>query len=100
MPSLPVQDPAVPTAPSVSVRVMTPATPAAGSVRPHTFKEYGDRRVVTWTVQEIDCTETPGACKPRCLVFDAETMFRRVYDYPPEWATLPDAALVVLSWRR
>ena len=35
-----------------------------------------------------------------CLRFDTPSTVRRVWDYPPDWRTLDDAALVALSWRR
>jgi hypothetical protein len=34
------------------------------------------------------------------LVFDSDGVFRRVREYPLEWATLDDEALLRLSWRR
>jgi hypothetical protein len=59
---------------------------------------------VTWTVTERDGVGVPGnadgARGRRCLVFASPEVIRRVWDYPPDWRTLPDAALLALSWRR
>jgi hypothetical protein len=64
------------------------------------------RRVVdaeagaAWRVAELDTRGVPGARGPACLLFDGDRAVRRVWDYPPDWATLPDAALLALSWGR
>jgi hypothetical protein len=58
---------------------------------------------VTWTVTERDGAGVPGnadgARGRRCLVFASPEAVRRVWDYPPDWRALPDAALFALSWR-
>ena len=35
-----------------------------------------------------------------CLVFESETVVRRVRTYPPGWRSLADEALETLSWGR
>ena len=56
----------------------------------------GDR----WRVTERDCRGVPGARGARCLVFMSECVFRRIWEYPAAWRTLPVAALITLSWQR
>jgi hypothetical protein len=55
-------------------------------------------------VTEQDGRRVPGnadgARGLRCLVFASPEVIRRVWDYPPDWRTLPDSALLALSWRR
>jgi len=73
------------------------AGPAAGAAR--SFAVGG----VAWTVTERDGAGVPGnadgARGRRCLVFASPEAVRRVWDYPPDWRALPDAALFALSWR-
>ena len=59
---------------------------------------------VPWTVTEQDGLCVPGnadgAHGARCLVFASPEVVRRVWDYPPDWRTVPDDALFALSWHR
>ena len=55
---------------------------------------------IGWVVHELACADLPGSRAERCLVFEAPNAMRRVYDFPPDWHTLPAAALLALSWRR
>lgn len=52
-----------------------------------------------WTVYEraagpLDRRQTPS------LVFESRSAIRRVRDYPADWRTLSDTALMRLSWSR
>jgi hypothetical protein len=55
---------------------------------------------VGWAIYKVWCGDMPGARAEWCLVFEAPTAVRRVYDFPPNWHTLPADALLALSWRR
>ena len=55
---------------------------------------------VQWTVTECDGSQVPGSRGPRCLIFASPEAIRRVWEVPPDWYTLPDAALFALSWHR
>lgn len=82
----------------------TPASSASPQGEPR-GESRPQRRVLTqlgveWTVTECDGTKVPGARGARCLVFASPEAIRRVWDVPPDWSTLPDAALFALSWRR
>ena len=48
---------------------------------------------IQWRVDELDATATPGSRGPRCLVFDADNVVRRVWAYPANWRELSDYAL-------
>ena len=76
-----------------------PRTGGLAAGEPRTFAVGG----VTWTVTERDGAGVPGngdgARGRRCLVFASPEAVRRVWDYPPDWRALPDAALFALSWR-
>ena len=62
--------------------------------------QYLDRDGARWRVSERDCRCVPGARATRCLVFMSECVFRRIWEYPAGWRTLPVAALIALSWQR
>lgn len=49
-----------------------------------------------WLVAEVDARDIPGARGDRCLVFQSDHVARRMWDYPPGWYTLSDAALAAL----
>lgn len=55
---------------------------------------------VEWSVVECDGAHVPGGRGPRCLIFASPEAIRRIWDVPPDWYTLSDAALFALSWRR
>jgi hypothetical protein len=46
-----------------------------------------------------DVHETAGDDQPS-LIFSARYVARRVWAFPADWCTLPDAALERLSWQR
>jgi hypothetical protein len=68
------------------------------------FRVRGSRLVrepetgALWHVVEVDTTGLPGARGAACLLFDGTPGVRRVWNYPADWAALPDAELVRLSW--
>ncbi|HVX38041.1 MAG TPA: hypothetical protein VHB25_00615 [Gemmatimonadaceae bacterium] len=51
---------------------------------------------IEWRVDEHDARATPGAKGPSCLVFDADTVVRRVWAFPEDWNDLSDDALGAL----
>jgi hypothetical protein len=53
---------------------------------------------VRWLVTEHSGDGVPGARGDRCLIFMSADMARRVWNYPPDWRTLPPAKLIALSW--
>jgi hypothetical protein len=61
---------------------------------------YCDQDGARWQVREVDARAVPGARGARCLLFEAEGVVRRVWDYPADWMRLAPAELVSLSWRR
>ncbi|GJG85597.1 hypothetical protein tb265_07780 [Gemmatimonadetes bacterium T265] len=76
----------------------SPGAPPRGEPRPR-------RRVlvqsgVEWTVTECSGSQVPGARGTRCLIFASAEAIRRVWEVPPDWYILPDAALFALSWQR
>lgn len=91
-------------APSPAVSVDDPARYAAEPARTARDSRSLTHAGVTWPVTERDGRGVPGnadgARGPRCLVFASPEAVRRVWAYPPDWRTLPDAALFALSWRR
>lgn len=46
-----------------------------------------------WRVLEVACAHVPGARGPRCLVFFAEGIARRIWTYPADWRQLSSGAL-------
>ena len=61
--------------------------------------EFADADGVYWTVREVDGRTVPGARGPKCLVFDCQTVVRRVWNFPSNWRELPPEQLIALSWR-
>ena len=59
-----------------------------------------DQRVLTdeegrlWRVRELQFADAPPS-----LIFESETGFRRVRQYPATWRSLGDAELFDISWR-
>ena len=49
-----------------------------------------------WRVRLMDCRYVPGAPSPTCLIFDGESIARRVWAPPSQWELLSDAALLAL----
>lgn len=56
------------------------------------YAEDGTR----WRVREARAHDVPGAFADSCLIFDAGYVCRRIWKVPPQWTTLPDAALLEL----
>jgi len=61
--------------------------------------EHGSRVITDeegrlWRVREVRFADAPPS-----LIFEAETGFRRVREYPATWRSLSDADLFDLSWR-
>ena len=54
---------------------------------------------VKWNVSEIVAFALPGAPRATCLVFAADGVARRIWNYPADWADLPARELIKLSWR-
>lgn len=50
---------------------------------------------VRWTVREF----VGDAGDPPCLVFESDSMVRRVRVYPTAWEALGSEALFALSWK-
>ena len=58
-------------------------------------------RVVTqaervWIVREADMTLSPDAPGNQCLLCESALTVRRTWEYPREWARLPDGELLKL----
>jgi len=49
-----------------------------------------------WHVYERGSSTDSPLPAPRSLVFDTEGIVRRLWQYPPSWAELPDDALLGL----
>jgi hypothetical protein len=49
-----------------------------------------------WQVREMAALHDPGARSDRCLVFDGESIVRRVWSYPDDWPQLSDTQLWAL----
>ena len=64
------------------------------------FRDPADLSV--WRVREGDCP--PGMAAPpgrtRCLIFESESVVRRVWDFPADWRRLAPEELLAVSWRR
>jgi hypothetical protein len=52
-----------------------------------------------WQVREVDARYVPAARGDRCLIFDAETVVRRLWVYPAEWRQMPGDELLRLAAR-
>lgn len=61
-----------------------------------TARGFADEQRTPWTVREIDASHVPGARAARCLIFESPGLIRRLWSYPPDWRTLPDADLEAL----
>jgi hypothetical protein len=65
--------------------------------RPRT-RTFTDDLGQTWLVAEQPFSEYDRR-SGSSLIFSSELAVRRVRDYPSDWYTLSEAALVALSWR-
>ena len=54
---------------------------------------------VAWLVYEIPADQFDRRSSS-ALIFESDDVMRRVRDYPADWRTLPDDALLALSWSR
>jgi hypothetical protein len=57
------------------------------------------REGVLWSVHEANTSHVPGARGRRCLIFDSDTVVRRVWSFPTDWHELDDDALWALIAR-
>ena len=64
---------------------------------PRTFHDILGR---LWEVREEHAPSIPNPPAARCLVFDCGIITRRVWEYPADWRSLPDADLERVSRRR
>jgi len=55
-----------------------------------------DAAGATWLVAELDASQVPGALALTCLVFDTQSVCRRFWSYPANWAALDDVSLLAL----
>ena len=56
-----------------------------------------ERTGARWTVRERDASQQPGARSDHYLCFDSSESRRRVWQYPPDWRSLPDDQLLDLG---
>ena len=68
-------------------------------VRLRTVTVVDPDTAIRWSVSEIVAFALPGAPRATCLVFSAEGVARRIWNYPPDWADLPARELIKLSWQ-
>jgi hypothetical protein len=54
---------------------------------------------VLWLVYELAASAYDRRQSP-CLIFESDSVVRRVRDYPPNWRELGDEDLIALSWTR
>jgi hypothetical protein len=66
-----------------------------GAVVPVSFTA-GDG--VRWTVRELTMSGLEPPDTP-CLVFDSDSIIRRVRTYPADWRDLDATSLLTLSWK-
>ena len=52
---------------------------------------------VAWLVFEVPAHQFDRRSSPS-LIFESDDAMRRVRNYPADWRTLPDDALLALSW--
>ncbi len=78
----------------------TPSQPGPLTSVPGAPVEFSDGNGERWRVTERDCRQVPGARGVRCLIFQSDSTFRRVWNYPADWRVLGAAALMEVSWRR
>ena len=56
-----------------------------------------ERTGARWIVRERDASQQPGARADHYLCFDSSDSRRRVWQYPSDWRSLPDDALLDLG---
>ena len=84
------------------MRIPTPPeTPIFGSAARRKplppVRRFTDAHGEQWQVTERDAPEAPWARGPTFLHFETAGVVRRVWRYPGDWASLPDAMLEQLS---
>ena len=63
-------------------------------------RTFVDEEGARWRVEEVEAAGVPGARGAACLIFDRGDHWHRLWDYPREWAGLPEVELLELSQRR
>lgn len=66
---------------------------------PQRVREFTDASGTHWIVRAMRTDHVPGAKRPECLVFDGQSVVRRVWNYPDDWDALPSSALAKLADR-
>ena len=61
-------------------------------------RRFRDENGVWWRVYEQGAVAADQG-KP-CLIFESDTVARRVHNFPDDWRSVDDAALERLSWER
>lgn len=92
-PSPPERSGALPVRGRVTARTVAPSDARAA----RTFHDILGR---LWEVREEEAPSIPNPPAAQCLVFDCGIITRRVWEYPEDWRTLPDADLERVSRRR
>jgi hypothetical protein len=59
----------------------------------HRVVTHSDR---VWIVREADASLSPNAPRTQCLLCESALTVRCAWDYPREWARLPDSELLKL----
>jgi hypothetical protein len=68
-------------------------------VRLRTVTVVDPDTAIRWSVSEIVAFALPAAPRATCLVFSADGVARRIWNYPPNWADLHARELIKLSWQ-
>jgi hypothetical protein len=71
----------------------------ASSSREARSRTYVDADGQCWLVSEQKFSEYDRR-SGHSLIFASDLAVRRVRNYPPDWASLPDSELAALSWGR
>ncbi len=66
----------------------------AGTLRTITWRSLQDSAGKVWIVREAEAIDVPGAQRKTCLIFDGQTIMRRLWTYPIAWEDCADAALL------
>lgn len=51
------------------------------------------RNQTRWRVREVPTAHLPGARGDRCLIYESDSVIRRVWSYPDDWTALPEETL-------